>query len=321
MILSSQVLRSVYNMDDIIRQPAVLDKFLTCFKSILTFWEKFMNQSYYELHKESSPLGIQILYQTLPGGFYPLHWHDELEILYPLNGDMNLLVDGQKYRLPKKNLTIIESRQVHSNLIHGDTAMNVCIHVSKNKLKSYLPDIEDFLIQCMPENINDEQFPAYYEICQMLARLTKLYILDTPELSLETEGIVLQVMAHLLRHFAIRKDDGISNHSSTDRLHQILSWVEEHYKEPLSLADVADEMGVSREYFCRIFRKSMGISFQQYLAEIRLNHIYQDLVNTHDPVSEIMENNGFTNQKRFNANFKELYGCTPSEVRRTQGLS
>ena len=98
---------------------------------------------------------------------------------------------------------------------------------------------------------------------------------------------------------------------------QILSWVEEHYKEPISLTDVADEMGVSREYFCRIFRKSMGISFQQYLAEIRLNHIYQDLVNTYDPVSEIMENNGFTNQKRFNASFKKLYGCTPSKVRRT----
>ena len=94
-----------------------------------------MNQSYYELHKESSPLGIRILYQTLPGGFYPLHWHEELEILYPLNGDMNLLVDGQKYRLPKKNLTVIESRQVHSNLIHSDTGMNICIQISKSKLK------------------------------------------------------------------------------------------------------------------------------------------------------------------------------------------
>ena len=90
-----------------------------------------MYHSYYEPPKESSPLGIRILYQTLPGGFNPLHWHETLEILYPLNGDMELLLEGEKYHLPKKNLTVIESRQAHSTLIHGETAMNICIHISK----------------------------------------------------------------------------------------------------------------------------------------------------------------------------------------------
>ncbi len=277
-----------------------------------------MNQRYYEMEREGSPLGIRILYQTLPGGFQPLHWHDMLEILYPLNGDVDLLLDGERFHLPKKNLTVIESRQTHSSLIHGDAAMDICIHVSKSKLKSYLPDIELYQIRCIPERIPDEKFPAYLEICNLMSQLTRLYMLETSVLSLESEGLVLQVFARLLRHFGVRRDgdapEGIR--LSAGRIHQVLSWVEEHYGEPISLSDVADQVGVGREHFCRLFRQDMGITFQQYLTEVRLNHVYEDLLNTADPVSEIMEQNGFTNQKNFNASFKKLYGCTPSGVRR-----
>lgn len=277
-----------------------------------------MNQGYYEVHKESSPLGIRILYQTIPGGFYPLHWHDELELLYSLNGDAELLMEGKSYHLPRKHLTVIESRQAHSNLVHGDAAMNICVHISKNKLKSYLPDIELYEIVCIPEQIQDEQFSAYYEICRMMAQLTKLYVMDAPGYNLESEGLVLQILSHLLRNFAVRREAIAPDpgQMSASRIYQVLSWVEEHYQEHVSLTDVSDIVCVSREYFCRLFKKNMGITFQQYLDEVRLNHVYQDLLNTDDPVLDIMENNGFTNQKRFHSSFKKLYGCTPSQVRK-----
>ncbi len=54
----------------------------------------------------------------------------------------------------------------------------------------------------------------------------------------------------------------------------------------------------------------------QYLNEVRAAHIYQDLENTDLSVAEIMEQNGFTNQKLFNRTFKAIYGCTPSAVRK-----
>lgn len=277
-----------------------------------------MYHSYYEAPIQSSLLGIRILYQTLPGGFNPLHWHETLELLYPLNGNMNLLLEGERYRLPKKNLFVIESRQAHSTLIEGNTAMNICVHISRDKLKSYLPDIDLYRIQCIPELISNEQFPAYYEICHMMSSLTKLYMLENPLSGLESEGIILQIFAHLLRHFGTRMEqsDAESSQAPIGRIHEILPWVEKHYGEPVSLTDVADQLSISREYFCRLFRQSMGITFQQYLTGIRLNHAYQDLLYTDTPVSEIMEINGFTNQKNFNASFKKLYGQTPTEVRR-----
>ena len=65
-----------------------------------------------------------------------------------------------------------------------------------------------------------------------------------------------------------------------------------------------------------IFKKNMGISFLQYLNEVRAAHIYQDLIHTDEPVQVLMEKNGFTNQKLFNRVFKELYGCTPLQARK-----
>ena len=61
----------------------------------------------------------------------------------------------------------------------------------------------------------------------------------------------------------------------------------------------------------------MGTSFLQYLNEVRITHIYQDLQNTDHPISEIMAANGFTNQKLFNKTFKNIYGCTPSSIRKS----
>ena len=61
----------------------------------------------------------------------------------------------------------------------------------------------------------------------------------------------------------------------------------------------------------------MGISFLRYVNQVRASHIYQDLIHTDLAIAEIMEKNGFTNQKLSNRTFKELYGCTPSKIRKS----
>jgi AraC-like DNA-binding protein len=105
---------------------------------------------------------------------------------------------------------------------------------------------------------------------------------------------------------------------SKERIHEVINYADEHYQEPISLDDVAGHVGLDKKYFCRFFKQNMGMTFLQYLTEMRLAHIYQELISTGDSVSEITERNGMTNQKLFNRTFKELYGCTPSQVRNGQ---
>lgn len=185
-----------------------------------------------------------------------------------------------------------------------------------------MADIDLYQIHCVPEEITDEQMPHYQKLCQMVENLTRLYIEDAPAYMLESEGIILQMLAHILRYFSVsaapRSDS--ANMLTMERLREIITYVDEHYKEPITLQEVADLLGIGKEYFCRFFKKNMGMSFLNYLNEVRVSHIYQDIQNSDAPIAEIIEANGFTNQKLFNKTFKELYGCTPSAVRKKCNL-
>lgn len=277
-----------------------------------------MAQPYYETFQNIGNSGIHIAFYTVPGGYRPLHWHEELEILYPLNGASDITLEGVKHSLPKKQLMAVESMRVHSTFCHDQTSMFLCIHIARKHFQDCMPDIEDHYIQCSPDQISDEKFPAYLEICRLLEEITRLYIQNAQGFYLEAEGLTLQVLARLIRDFSVtalprgKERDRIT----ADRLQDIISYVEAHFREPVTLGVIAERTGLGKEAFCRFFKKNMGMSFLRYVSEVRAAHSYQDLVNTQDPVSVIMENNGFTNQKLFNRIFKELYGVTPSAVRK-----
>lgn len=81
----------------------------------------------------------------------------------------------------------------------------------------------------------------------------------------------------------------------------------------------AETAALSPEYFCRIFKRNTGITFLEYVNQVRLTHIYEELLSTEDTVTDILARNGFTNYKVFCRMFRETYGATPIQVRRAQG--
>ena len=277
-----------------------------------------MSHAFYETMKETKSLGIQLGFYSVPGGYHPPHWHDELEILYYLNGGTEICVEHKTFQLPKKQVIVVDSRQIHSTHTSDTTAMFVCIHISKAKLLEYVPDAESLAIRCLPEDITEENFPAYLEICKLAGSLVQLYMEDSPFFALESEGIILQMFARILRHFSVRTLPEQTGQplSSRERFREIIAYINNHYAEPLTLAEIAEHTGLTREYFCRFFKRNMGISFLEYVNEVRLSHIYHDLFHTDQSISRLMENNGFTNQKLFNQSFKKRYGRTPSQVRK-----
>lgn len=276
-----------------------------------------MPEVLYETFHQTSPLGISFAWFTNSGGHHPLHWHDEVEILYPLSGAADIIIDGVRYQLLKRHLLVVESCQIHSTHSHSSSAMFLCIHISKSRLKDYLPEIENLRIVCFPGDIPDNKFQKYLDLCHMLDNLTRLYVKDSSTFYMEADGMILQLCAKLFEFFSVHIIPSSSaGSSSVDRIREIISYVETHLQEPFSLNDAASMLGFSREYFCRFFKKHMGISFLQYVNETRISHIYYDLIHTDLTIAELMEKNGFTNQKLFNKMFKKLYNNTPSQIRK-----
>lgn len=277
-----------------------------------------MVQPYFETFQEINELGVHIAYVTSPCGYHSLHWHEEIELLYLLNGKSDIKLDGKTFRLRKKHLTVIESCKAHSTYAYSDATMYLSIHISKKYMQKYFPDIESYQIQCIPDLITDEQFPEYLHVCRLMEDLTKLYIQNAPIFLMEAEGIILQILARLIRHFAVNSDLKIAGRNKLvlERIRMILDYVENHFREPITLEDASETLGLNREYFCRFFKKNMGISFMQYVNEVRASHVYESLIHTDSSIAELAEKNGFFNQKQFNKTFRDLYCCTPTAVRK-----
>lgn len=106
------------------------------------------------------------------------------------------------------------------------------------------------------------------------------------------------------------------NQKNMKRIQFIMDYVEKHYTEAISIPEIAGEVGLNEIYFSRFFKKNMGITFLDYLYRVRLEKIYMDLLNTDWSIQEIRERHGFYNEKVFRRMFRDMYGCSPKEVRK-----
>ena len=95
-----------------------------------------------------------------------------------------------------------------------------------------------------------------------------------------------------------------------------LEYIHLHHGEELPLDEAVSFVGLNKEYFCRLFKKNMGVSYLQYVYQVRTTAVCRELETTEDPIGEIAERHGFRDPKMLNQYFREIYGCTPSEKRK-----
>lgn len=94
------------------------------------------------------------------------------------------------------------------------------------------------------------------------------------------------------------------------------AFIEQNYKENISINDVAAACNVSTAYLHKIFKNTLGITPGNYLLNIRISVAQNLLVNTHQPLIEIAFNCGFNSQSYFSDCFKKYVGITPKDFRK-----
>lgn len=271
----------------------------------------------YEIVDNKNCAGIQYEFHTVSEKYEPLHWHDELEILYYLNGEASILIDGLRYQLPKKQAVVINSGQVHNTSYNEGAVMYLCIHIDLAFMIDYVPDIQMYQIECHPERISEQDFSRYRKLCALLEQVTEAYIQENEMLLMEVTGLILQVFSILLQDFSkkVPLESAGKDVLSRKRIHEVFAYTEEHYMEQIALDDIAGLLGLGKEYFCRFFKKNMGMTFGRYLNEVRISKVHHDLLYTDEPISLLMEKHGFLNSKLFYDMFRRIYGCRPLQVR------
>lgn len=276
-----------------------------------------------EKHYEAQGAKIKVDYLTDHGQYHAAHWHNELEMIYLLNGNAKIVLDGQSIQLVQGEFIVIDAGRIFE-LQCKESFMQIRVHIDKEFLAARTGNLSgsgevlNRRYACQRGDLRHEQLEPFLQTCELFRQLVPLYINEPDGYLLKTESIVLDILYHLVQDFSEQVPGSALPEISQDqkRIRNILEYIENHYRDPVSLADISREFGLSREYFSRLFHKNIGITLSEHLIRVRIAHFYHDLVTTDDPVMELLEKNGLTNYKQFSRTFKELYGYTPRALRK-----
>jgi two-component system response regulator YesN len=94
-----------------------------------------------------------------------------------------------------------------------------------------------------------------------------------------------------------------------------IEYIKLHYREELTLQEVADTIHVSKSYFSNLFKKQSGQNFIDYLIDLRLHEAKRMLVQNEYKIYEVAEKSGFNDVKYFSKLFKKMTQMTPVEYR------
>ncbi|MCM8709958.1 helix-turn-helix domain-containing protein [Clostridium sp. SYSU_GA19001] len=261
----------------------------------------------HEIINFSDKIPVKIFINKL--GNVPKHWHNSLEILFILSGTVHILVDDKYYSLNNEDLLLINSQSLHE--LYSDECELITLQINLSK-SEFFNDYKNLFFSCC--SIDDTDKNNYDYIRYLLAKLIKVN--ESGENSFLTIAITCLLLNELVTNFQAKKPDKFTEDKKNfNQLSNILDYINNHYREGITLNDIAKNEHFSVSYLSRFFKKYMGVNFTSYYNKIRLEHAVNEMLSSDEPISAIAINNGFPDSRAFVSLFKESYGMLPSEYR------
>lgn len=260
---------------------------------------------------------------------FPLHWHDDFELIYCVRGQILVTVWGRAYRLSARDLVVILPRGVHSIDRCGEETgeyYNIMFHPSLFKGAGedpcYCKYVLPFLnggksLECFHPASSDFNRTVTPCLLSILEHRRDGY--STHELLMKSQLFLL--LHHMNLHSVTSAEDSCLLRLSFGRLKDALYYVQHSYDQEISVKEAARACGFSESHFMKLFREFTGMSFNAYLISYRLELAALQLSESDLKIINIMENCGFRNQSYFTRAFRKKYGVTPSEYRKSQEKS
>lgn len=129
---------------------------------------------------------------------------------------------------------------------------------------------------------------------------------------------VIQLWSHYFE-VLFEKKPPESTKEISPAVKEAVSYIKEHFREPLGLTDVAEDVHLNATYFSYLFKQELGMGFSHYLLSCRVNYAKHLLTTTDKKVKEIATEAGFNDYQYFSKAFKKKTGQSPMEYRRCGG--
>ncbi len=255
---------------------------------------------------------------------YP-HWHKEIEIIYASRGRVNIGVGESIVVLEEGEIFFFASGEPHYFLSSPNSERYVYQFDLKLFDESILRTKEESLISLFEQG---ERHSRYWS--KSLSRKIKKLLLELQQLD-HTQPfgenylamsslyrLVGEFYRSLPRNAAKEKvtPNAVHRKETLERLNQVFEYIENRYREAITVEDVAKFVGFSPYYFTRFFKKNTGQTFIQFLNEYRVNQAKFILANEKLPMTDVAEKAGFASVKTFHHVFKEAVGKSPLQYQK-----
>lgn len=248
----------------------------------------------------------------------PVHWHDEVEMIYVKKGRITISIQEELFHATSGNLFFVNSGELH--FMETDD-MSVEYYTILFPLEFVSFQSEDATEESVFLPLRQKQLLFPIEITgskrerfiEWLEQMIRANEEKTVGFEIRTRIFLLQIIEDLVKEGAFKSAEYLnSNHLQRD----LITFVQKHYTEKITLALLAKEFHLSEKYISWYFKEHFSIGFMQYVVHLRMLKAKDMLVTTDLPITEIAMSCGYPSVNLFIRNFKEAHGVTPLQYRK-----
>lgn len=251
---------------------------------------------------------------------YPVvttHWHEEAELTMITEGNCFYQIDLVDYEVKEGDILFIPPLLLHSiSLGTSEEIFSETYVFHMNFLGGNSTDIcstryltpmmnQEFSMPCLitPEH------PAYASLRKIFRQITSLYDEAVIGYELALKSLFLQALFLLLQYS--EKNNSPDARASSDKLKQVLDYIELHYADPISISELAKLCYFSDYHFMRFFKKHMNMTCIEYINNLRLEKSVELFEQGNSSILDVSLSVGFHNLSYFHRAFKKKYHMTP----------
>ncbi len=257
---------------------------------------------------------------------HPIHFHDDLEIVYMLKGKINMRNGHYAYQLKEGDIYFLNEREMHSfETVDGEPNMMMVLHIDfKYYAKYYEGKLgNNFFVSGIDSDDVDEEYIEMLRVIIskiMLEKIQKGYGYE--HRLIEKGHNLISVLLSDFQNFALEDGKFINckwkkeNKVLSGRLMRITTYMYDNYSRKLTLNEIAEREHLSLFYLSHVIKEATGLSFQGLLNFIRVEESEKLVLDTRKKMGAIAEECGFSALRYFVKHFEQWFGMPPAEYRK-----
>ena len=243
------------------------------------------------------------------------HQHKEIELISITEGSADFYINGQLYKAQKGDILIIPPYAIHRANISANTITSyycICFNLQLLCDEELRNGLECNTLSA--ENLIRKEKPYAASIADYIENAFLACDRNETGWELETMGNISLLFSVLKKNFCFTEN--LQDKDEQQFARAIMSYINNHFSEMITSRTAADALYMNQSYFCRLFKKTFGSCFAEYITAYRLEKAKIYLTNTKMSVSQVSFQTGFNSCSYFGKTFKEKYGVSPLSYRK-----